>query len=213
MLEVGKKYAKTELSEIFGTKDRQGLDRKMERYGIEFMSSGRGEQSIYEIQQIHDPFRIYAITDLSCDGNTNTQKLRTYYWHYFNDEIFRAMPDEVKETMLKLEDKGISRQTIATYTRKLINKNMIELQSNEFIYYFAFKGEQRLVERSEYSQAWREYWNAKRDGADYYEVIYGMIDKYGGVARKQAIPQINGIYNTEIDYMCSLIQESMENEV
>ena len=40
-----------------------------------------------------------------------------------------------------------------------------------------------------------------------------MIATYGGVARKQAIPQINGIYNKQIEYMLSLIQQSIENEL
>jgi hypothetical protein len=40
-----------------------------------------------------------------------------------------------------------------------------------------------------------------------------MRANYGGVARKQAIPEINGIYNEKIEYMLSLIQESIENEI
>ena len=33
------------------------------------------------------------------------------------------------------------------------------------------------------------------------------------VASKQAIPEINGIYNEKIEYLCSLIQASFENEM
>ena len=213
MLEVGKKYTKPELSNIFWTRNKQGLERKMERYGIVYASYGRGERAVYEIQKMNDPFKVFAITELECDANTDFRKLRNFYWYYFNDEIFMAMPDEVKETILRFEDKNISRQTIAKYIQKLVNKNMIELDSSDFIYYFAFKGHQRIVERSEYSQAWKEYWENKRNDMDYFTAIYEMIDKYGGVARKQAKPQINGVYNAEIEYMCSLIQESMEKEV
>lgn len=213
MLEVGRSYTKPELSAIFGTRNKQGLERKMERYGIEYVASGRGDCAVYEIQKMNDPFKVYAITELDCDANTDFRKLRTFYWYYFNDEIFMAMPDEVKEAALRFDDKNISRQTIAKYTQKLVTKNIIDRNSNNFIYYFAFKGQQRLVERSEYSQAWKEYWADKRNGVDYFSAIYNMIDNYGGVARKQVIPQINGVYNAEIDFMLSLIQESMENEV
>ena len=212
MLTIGKTYTKPEMSLIFGTKDRQGLERKLERYEIAFDVCGRGESAVYTIKTMADPFKIYAITELDCDGNTDFRKLRTFYWHYFNDEIFMAMPDEVKETMLKYEDKNISRQTIAKYTQKLVNKDMIELNTNNFIYYFAFKGTQRLVEHSEYSQAWKEYWAEMKSSGDYFCAIGRMRDNYGGVARKQPIPEINGIYNEEIELMCSLIQESMENE-
>ena len=41
MLEVGKVYTKPELSHIFGTKAKQGIDRKLERYGITFSVSGK----------------------------------------------------------------------------------------------------------------------------------------------------------------------------
>ena len=47
---------------------------------------------------------------------------------------------------------------------------------------------------------------------DSYEAISIMIADYDGVARKQAVPEINGIYNKEIDYMLSLIQKNMEKE-
>ena len=35
MLEVGKCYSKPELTEMFGTKDKQGLERKMIGYFIQ----------------------------------------------------------------------------------------------------------------------------------------------------------------------------------
>ena len=38
-----------------------------------------------------------------------------------------------------------------------------------------------------------------------FHAICNMRVKYGGVARKQAIPEINGIYNEKIEYLCSLI--------
>lgn len=50
------------------------------------------------------------------------------------------------------------------------------------------------------------------DGIPSYYAIMEMITKYSGVARKQAVPEINGIYNKEIDYMLSLIQKNMEKE-
>ena len=97
MLEVGKCYSKPELTEMFGTKDKQGLERKMIGYGIVFSVSGRGESAVYEIQKLNDPFKVFAITELDCGGNTTFEKLRNFYWYYFNDEVFMAMPDEVKE--------------------------------------------------------------------------------------------------------------------
>ena len=48
---------------------------------------------------------------------------------------------------------------------------------------------------------------------EYYEAINEMIANYGGVARKQPIPELNGIYNEKIEYLRSLIQQSIENEI
>ena len=214
MLEVGMAYPKPEMSRIFGTRAKQGLDRKLERYGITFSVSGRGEQAVYEIQNISDPFKVFAITELGFDANTDFRKLRNFYYYFFNDEEFMAMPDEVKEARMKKEGKGVSRQSIAGYTAKLVAKDLIDrFPRNNFIYYFAYLGEQRIVERAEYSKAWREYWQNKEDGMEYYEAISEMIANYGGVARKQPIPEINGIYNEKIEYLRSLIQQSIENEV
>ena len=40
MIEIGCEYAKPEMTRIFGTKDKQGLDRKLNRYGISMRSAG-----------------------------------------------------------------------------------------------------------------------------------------------------------------------------
>lgn len=215
MLEVGRKYSKPEMTAIFGTKDKQGLDRKLKRYGVVFESSGRGEKAVYDIKALNDPFKVFAITELGCDGNTDCRKLRDFYYHFFNDEVFAAMPDEVKESWLDkwYNGNGISRKTIAGYTKKLDLLNWVYRHSSNYIYYFAFRQKQRIVEKAEYSKAWSEYWNALKNGVDYYIARNNMIVKYGGMARKQPIPERNGIYNKEVEYMLTLIQQSMENEL
>lgn len=213
MLEVGRMYTKPEMSRIFGTKAKQGLERKMRGYGITFAVSGRGEKAVYEIQKIKDPFKVFVITELGFDAGTDFRKLRNFYFYYFNDEEFMAMPDEVKEARMRRDGKDVSRQTIANYTAKLEARDLINRNTNSFIYYFAYKGNQRIADQAEYKTAWKEYWANRDAGMDYYETIDYMIATYGGVARKQAIPEVNGIYNEKIEYMLSLIQQSIENEL
>ena len=70
-----------------------------------------------------------------------------------------------------------------------------------------------MTDRAEYLQAWHEYWADIGNGFCSFDAICNMRVKYGGVARKQAIPEINGIYNEKIEYLCSLIQASFENEM
>lgn len=213
MLEIGKMYPKSEMSRIFGTNTKQGIERKLNRYGITFVVSGRGEKAIYEIQEIQNPFKVFAIIELGFDANTDFRKLRNFYYYFFNDEEFMAMPDEVKEARMRRESKDISRQTIANYTAKLERNKWISRYGSENIYYFAYQGEQRIVEREEYSKAWKEYWANKENGMNNYEAIFYMIATYGGVARKQAIPEISAFVIEELEYMLSLIQQSIENEM
>lgn len=213
MLEL-REYTKPEMTEMFGTKDNQGLKRKLEGYAVDFEITGRGESAIYKIKSISFAFKLFCITEFGCDGNTDFIKLRNFYYYFFNDEEFSAMPDEVKEARMRLEHKDISRQTIANYTKKLEEKNMIHKTTTEFIYYFAYKDTQRIVERSEYSQAWKEYWDNKKNyGMCSMEAIEIMRYNYGGVARKQAIPERNSLLNDKIEHMLDLIQQSFEEGI
>ena len=153
MLELMKSYTKPEMSAMFGTRSMQGLQRKIERYGVSFDVDGRGKTANFTITNIENPFKIYCITELGFDGHTDFYKLRNYYYYYFNDIEFRAMPNEVQENRMRLVHKDVSRQTIANYLQKLYRRNLIELNTNNFTYYFAFKDRQRIVEKEEYIAA------------------------------------------------------------
>lgn len=212
MLEL-RVYGKTELSEMFGTAGMQALQRKMERYGIAFEVNGRGENAVFTIKEIEDPFKIYCITELDFDGRTDFVKVRNFLHYFFNDDEFMAMPDEVKEYRMRKQGQDVSRQTIATYIAKLDSKNLIERNTNDFIYYFALKQEQRIVEREEYLRAWHEYWNDIDNGFSSVDAIRRMQKNYGGVARKQAKPEINGIYTEQIEYLNTLVAQSIEKEI
>lgn len=212
MLELMKSYTKTEMTAMFGTRSMQGLQRKIERSGVSFDVVGRGETAIFKITNIENSFKLYCITELNFDGHTDFYKLRNYYYYFFNDIEFRAMPNEVQETRMRMVHKYVSRQTIANYLRKLSEKNFIDLYSLNYVYYFAFKDKQRIVEKEEYSKAWRNYWNDISNGYSSFEAICKMRNTFGGIARKQQIPEINGIYNKEIELLCNLIQDDIERE-
>ncbi len=212
MLEL-KSYSKAELSQILGTRDLQGLKRKLTNYGVKFDVAGRGESAVFTITDIERPFKLYSIIELGFDAHTDFTKLRNYYYYFFNDEEFRAMPNEVQENRMRSVFKDVSRQTIANYQMKLHRKNFINLQSFNYIYYFAFKDTQIIAEREEYCAAWHEYWSDIANDVSSFEAIAKMQRKYGGVARKQQIPDLNGIYMKEIDYLCNLIQGDLESEI
>jgi hypothetical protein len=77
---------------------------------------------------------------------------------------------------------------------------------------YLVKQEQRIVDRDEYLQAWFEYWDDIASGLNSFDAIANMRTDHGGVARKQPIPEINGIYNEKIERMLSYIQQSIEDE-
>lgn len=212
MLEIGCVYGKPALTEMLGTRSKQGIDRKLERYGVAFEVCGRGESAVYTIKAMADPFKVFAIVELGFDANTDFTKLRNFYYHFFEDEVFMAMPDEVKEGRMRKMGQDVSRQTIATYTQRLERNDLINRYTKNYIYYFANKGEQRMCDHAEYLEAWHNYWDDIDSGLDCYDAIDNMRADYGGVARKQPIPEINGIYNEKIDYMLTLIQQSIESE-
>ena len=212
MLEL-RDYSKAELVEIFGTEDAQGLKRKLQRYGIKFQTTGRGQNLTFTITETADPFKVFCIDELGYDGRTDFVKLRNFLYCFLNDDEFRAMPDEVKEHRMKEEGKPMCRQTIAGYIAKLDAQNLIDRNSGEYIYYFAYKDTQRIATRQEYSEAWKEYWEAKAAGANSMEAIGFMRFLHGGVARKQAIPQINGIFLEKLNRLNAAVCQSIENEL
>ena len=211
MIEL-RKYKRTELAEILKTNDKQGMERKLERWGISFTEEGWGNNLEINITDIADRFKVYCITKLNFGASADFQKIRNLYYAFFNDDEFMAMPDEVKEKRMGDNGKPVSRQTISRYIEKLQAKNLILRNTGEYLYYFAYRKQQRIVEHSEYKKAWKEYWIDKDKGLDSIEAICNMICNYGGVARKQEKPQANGIYLAEIQYLCDLIQEGIENE-
>ena len=212
MLEINCVYAKPEMTRMLGTKSNGNIRKKLARYGVDFTMDGDGERATYTIHGMSFPFKVFAIVELGFDANTDFIKLRNFLYHFFEDEVFMAMPDEVKEVRMRKMGHDVSRQTIATYTRKLEDNDLISRNTRDFIYYFAYKQTQRLCDRSEYVQAWFEYWDDIESGLNCYDAIANMMTDHGGVARKQPIPAVNGIYNAKIEQMLSLIQQSIESE-
>jgi len=212
MLEL-KKYDKAELAEIFGTIDTQGLKRKLQRYGIKYQTSGWGQNLTFTITETADPFKVFCIDELGYDGRTDFVKLRNFLYCFLNDDEFRAMPDEVKAHRMAEAGKPMCRQTIAGYIAKLDAQNLIDRNSGEYIYYFAYKDKQRIATRQEYSEAWKQYWQDKANGADSMTAIWFMRFKHGGVARKQAMPQINGIFLEKLNRLNDAVCQSIENEL
>ena len=139
MLEVGKRYSKIELNAIFGECSVQSMIRKLNRYQVDVQVFGRGEKAQFKILEIGDPFKLFCITELDFDANTDFDKLQYFYYYFFNDDEFAAMPDEEKARQMNDRGCPVGRQTIANYIRKLEQNVWIAKDTENCIYYFARK--------------------------------------------------------------------------
>ena len=212
MLEL-RTYTYAEMSALFGTRDTQGIKRRLDRYGIEYDAAGRGAAARFEIKTISDPFKAFCIIDLGFAAQTDFGKLLYFFYYLLNDEGFLEMPRETMEIRLKADNHTLTRQTIQTYLNRLSDAGLINQQSGIYRYYFAKGSALREATKEEYTEAWREYWQAKDKGLPAGEAIALMCANYGGVARKQQIIEINGIYNDTInkinEMVCACIEADM----
>lgn len=209
MLEC-KIYTYPELSALFQTRDSQGIRRRLNRWGVQYETKGRGAGTTFTIQKIDKPFEMYCMLDLGFSPNTDFRKLSLFLYYLFNDDGFAGLPCEMMEARINADDLVLTRQTIERYLQKLNDKNLLLRNSGDYHYYFAKKGNLTDTTQEEYSQAWREYWQVKADGCSAQEAIFQMCQKYGGVARKQAIILLNGIYGKELDDLNAMVCSRIE---
>lgn len=212
MLEI-RAYTKPELAALLGTKTVDNLKKKLNRYNVEYDISGRGEKAIFDIKKINEPFKVFCITELGFNANTDFKALAYFYYYYFNDDEFMAMPNEVKMFRMEGFGKYISRQTIAVYTSKLVKSEMIYIDIAEFIYYFAFHDKQFITNRKVYAEAWKYYWEIKDEVGDGSIAMNAVRHIYGGVPRKQAIPQVNAFHLDKIEMLLELVYQIIEYDM
>ena len=217
-----KDYPLGVLRNILGTSDKQGTDRKLEKYGYGFTSTGRGNTRVYTITSLPDAFhrfRSYCVFNLGYSPKVDFVKLRDFLYLLLGDEDFNWLPDEAKEAYTRLMGKGISRQTIAKYTRELEKTGFIDTIFGDFVYYRVYKdcGVQKheIITKEEYSKAWKLYWdwrNAHPD-KDSTPAYAHMYSKFGGVPRKQRKVQPIIWYKSDLDYILELAAASILEEV
>ena len=64
MIEL-KKYTIHEMSAILNSKGKQAIERKLKGYDIEFITSGRGDDVVFEITAIQNKFKVFCITEFN----------------------------------------------------------------------------------------------------------------------------------------------------
>ena len=88
MLEENTTYSYEEMSAYLGTRNNQGIERKLRNYGVEFTRTRRGATAQYTIKHLADPFKLCAVFDLGFPCNTDIDKLTEYTYYLINDDEF-----------------------------------------------------------------------------------------------------------------------------
>ena len=199
-------YKVNELKEMFHINRTFNLERSLNTYGVKFTKSGSGENTTYTITAINDELRVFCVSELGFAPQTEMRKLTFFLYYFLNVEDFVNLPDQAKEQYMNDSNRYVSRQTIARYIQKLINANYVA-RSNDFIYYFVYKGVRKPTDKETYCKAWREYFKDKENGYDSSMAIFNMIANYGGYAQKYAPTEQNAIYEDNINHLNELVLE------
>lgn len=212
MLEV-KKYGVAELSAILGSTGKQAIDRKLERYGIEYDSTGRGQSLVYDIKHIPDPFKVYCITKLGIPAQANFEKIRNLYYYFFCDEGFADLPLIEMAEYLEAEGVPQSRQCVTKWIEYLRHLDYIGFTNTDCKYYAIEKTPSKVkicheISREEYCKAWAIYHQHKyEEGPAYaYALMYNTL---GGHPYKKPIYYQNAIMYREIQELIDIIIDTL----
>jgi len=208
MLEC-RKYEYQELKEYLGCSSPQGIIRKLTKYEVDFTHTGRGQASEYQIEAIHNPFKVFAVFDMGISPQTDFRKFAYYLYQLMNDDAFAGMGMEMMEEYLRETACPVSRQTISKYLRHLERNEFVCLDVCEYVYYRVYKrfGVQThdIVSKEEYSNAWKVYWDCLNRGYNTYSAFTSMYNYFHGAPRKQSKVMFNAFYNETLDWILELL--------
>ena len=211
-----KDYSILEMEELLKTQGKQNIDRKLQRYGIDFTSDGRGSNRIYTINRIPDPFKVYAIVKLGIPAQANFTKIRNLYYLMFCGEGFAESPLIEMERIMEAEGVPMVRQTITKWVNYLQHIDYITFSPDKIHYYVISKTpmgqkEYQEVDAETYKKGWAIYFHYRplEGSGNAYSRMYNII---GGHPYKK--PEIieNAILQDDINELIEVINESfMEN--
>lgn len=210
MLEL-KTYTKAEMAEILGTTDNQGIKRKLNGYGVEYITEGRGKNITFKITKIKDKFKLFCITELKFDANTDFDRLMHFMYLFWNYEDYRGTPYNVLVKVLSDKNKYVSRQTISYWIDKLEKSGYIWTSIFDFRYYCTINGKIKEIPHELYKRGWRAYWNSFEKTNDKTTAYYAMRGEAGGYLFKKPIAEINAFYLNKIDMLIDIINERLSS--
>lgn len=215
MLEI-RQYKISEIREILGTRDRQGIRKKLQRYGIDFEETGRGERVIFNILSVPDSFKLFCIIELNIPAQADFERMKLFYYLFFEDENFINMSDVDKENYMSDNYVRVSRLTIRNWVKYLERAELIHRDMNNCKYQAVIHnadGKKSTIEISQetYKAGWREYWkhNIPEESKKAFDKA---IEIWGGVACRIPNIVINAIEWEKTKTFKEIIINSMFEE-
>ena len=216
MLKVGK-YPIGELKKLLGTADKQGIDRKLTRYGVAFSSTGWADSRVYEITNIPDPFRLYCVLMLGIPAQSDFEKIRNLYYYFFCVEGFTDLPLIEMAKVMEAEGVPASRQFVSKWIEYLRHLDYINFTQSDCEYYAISRDEQgnrvcKSISRTDYCNAWSIYfeWRDVEGCGTAYARMYNTI---GGHPYKKPIYQQNALMYAEIQELIDIIIDTLPEPV
>ena len=211
MLEI-RDYSIAELRTILGTKDKQGIDRKLTGYGVVFSSAGYGDGRVYTITRIPDPFKIYAITKLGIPAQADFTKIQNLYFYFFCVEGFAEWPLVEMEAILEEDGQKISSKTISKWLKYLEHLDYVKFSQCDYTYYAIYKTTNgtklyKEISKDTYLEGWRIYFDSRDEegcGCAYIK----MTNHIGGHPYKRPSVDHNVAYTAEIAELIEVINAS-----
>ncbi len=205
-------YTYAELSELFGTRDSQGIKRRLNRLEIAYTTQGRGTALQFTLTEICKPFKVYCILDFGFSPQTDFTKLAFFTYYLLCDDEFQQFPVVQMEERLRADGHTLSRQTIKTYLSHFEDADLI-CRGIRFTYYFAVGKSHKNTDETTYKRAWAEYWERIHQGCPWEQAIGEMCATYGGVARKHPQLVLNAFYNHMYGQIIDWALETMNVEL
>ena len=106
---------------------------------------------------------------------TDFKKLKRFLYKYMFDDEFRQLPYNGMKDII-LQETIISNPTITNYVRKIYQNNMIGIGEPNYYSINKRLGTYTPITEKQYKEAWRLYWEARNEGAEYQPNMMEAID-------------------------------------
>lgn len=210
-----KTYTKAEISEIMSVKDKQGITRKLDRLGVQYSTTGRGEACIFEIKEIPDKFKTFCTLEIGFDPRTDFNRLAFFVYMFFNDDDFQIQPFAEMAMRMGEDNNEATRQTLSKW-KKRFEENKLFIGRGEYKYYSVSYGIRKEISKEEYSRAWKAYYDYLVEhpkGVNPFSAMYKLI---GGKATKRELLAENAfkisIRDMLVDYAIEHIEQNSKTD-